>query len=126
MSDYCDYMLMPLKDKISKATKEYKCCECGSIIPKGMKYWLFQGKNENEGGIETYHQHVECRDACHLISKKDDCIGFGELREHLSNYDDEVDYIREAHKLMFAGIEASKIRPEDLKYYNAKWDGRLD
>jgi hypothetical protein len=122
MMSYCDYSLMALKDRPSKASKNYKCCECEKPIIKGMNYWLFQGISDEDGTMETYKQHRECREACFLISKKDDCIPFGGLKEFLSDSCDSVDYIREAKKLYLDGIAASEIKTADLKYYNAKWE----
>lgn len=120
MSDYCDFYYTPLKDKISVASKEFKCCECKSPILKNMAYWLYQGISTDDGSLSTFHQHVECRQACYLISQKDECIPFEGLGDHLAEMilGQVPEYIRKASELFQRGKKASKLKKEDLAFYN--------
>lgn len=119
-------------ERISKARKETKCCECGKKIQKGQKYWYCAGKWDGE--MSYYRQHIECRDACYAIQKHiQDCIPFGGLWEYLSEYgttwDENTDTLREKcdhekkiRRLYAEGHWAS--RTKDLNKYNLKHEGR--
>lgn len=127
MADYCDFYYTALKDKSSIASKDFVCCECNKKIPKGLMYWLYQGKSSEDGSLSTFHQHMECVKACHIVARKDDCIPFGTLDEHLSDYDygkETLEYIKEAKELFIAGKLASMITNDDKlhqKKYNKHW-----
>lgn len=70
-----------------KARKSYPCVECSAPIENGEKHLRYAGKWD--GNVSGGRQHMLCREACMFIRDKfhdGDCIGFGELREYLSDY----------------------------------------
>lgn len=149
MSLYCDIGPDFFSERISRARKEYHCCECGKKIHKGQKYWYCMGKWEGE--ISSYRQHIECRDACYEIAKAQECIPFGSLREWLSEcpagsmawdkdhiynqerkeYDsiytknDRTGLIKRVRDYFASGIRASRLKSEQISEYNKRWEGRV-
>lgn len=64
------------------ARKSHKCCECGVKINPREEYIRCTGKWSF--GLESYKQHLACKQACVLIRDEfndGECIGFGELFE---------------------------------------------
>ena len=79
-----DYYLEAYNEKIRKARKEHKCCECLGVIQKGEKYHY--GSGIGEDGPESYKFCLDCyslRDEINShISFSDDQDAFGELCEY--------------------------------------------
>ena len=46
-SEYADYIVQPLAQKIRKAKKEHKCTECKESISTGSSYEYFAGKDDD-------------------------------------------------------------------------------
>ena len=79
----CDHGEYPefYSEKIVKAKKEHKCCECREIIPKGQKYHRASGKWDGE--MRSYKTCLPC-----MRIRDDYCkygFVFGELPEAFFN-----------------------------------------
>ena len=61
------------------AKKQHVCCECGSTIDPGEKYYLLKGIWE--GDFETYKQCRICKNVWDEAISVIECICFGELWE---------------------------------------------
>lgn len=75
-TDYCDYAIECYQEREPIARKEYKCCECGGIIPKGQKYERIKGKWE--GDFETYKTCLICAEIRNVLSDGN-AVQFGML-----------------------------------------------
>lgn len=128
---YCEWPEF-FTESLPVARKEHKCCECGLVIHRGQLYWRCTGKWD--GDVSTHCQHIECRDACYSARGPsgdfDECIGFGELRDWLSEYGpswednykgDNVLRVKcetevKVRRFLAAGIRASRLK--SFKEYN--------
>lgn len=135
--DYCEWPEF-FSERVSKARKPRRCCECGLTIRAGQMYWSCTGKWDGE--IDSFSQHIECRDACFAArGENHECINFGGLREHLEEYgggyrawdnDGESKNKRDANERKVRGLFAKGIRAGRLKddsqvaAYNAQHAGR--
>lgn len=140
---YCDEGPEFFSERISRARKPYKCCECRKRIHVGQIYWRCNGKWDGE--MDSFKQHIECRDACYTILKgQGECINFGALREWIKDHPERWWYgkrlwsdpnaplvLRErgeleqkVRNLLAQGIRASRIKPDQIVAYNSKHLGR--
>lgn len=109
-------------ERFPVAKKKHRCCECRDMIEPGEKYLLVGGKWD--GILETYKQHLLCREACMAISNiADDCIPFGSLMEDYREWcayhrnklelktirDLMAKILRRKHKNRLTSSEAGKI-----------------
>jgi len=65
-------------DKTPVARKVHMCCECGTEIEKGEKYYYCCGLWD--GDFSQYRQHLDCLKACETFRDKlndGECIPFG-------------------------------------------------
>lgn len=88
MRGYCENMPEFYSWSEPVARKAHRCCECDALIVKGEKHFSCTGKWE--GGISTFRQHTLCMEACMYVRDKlndGDCVGFGSLREWISDCD---------------------------------------
>jgi hypothetical protein len=90
--------------KEATARKLHKCCECGTVIEKGEKYFWCVGKWD--GHIETHRQHLVCMEACMLIRDEfeGECIAFGALFEWWGEYKWDYDRTKERGKEKWAKL----------------------
>lgn len=69
-------------DKIRRARKPHKCCECGCTIQPGEAYGRSSGVWDF--GAASYAQHLDCRNACILVRdyfNDGECLAFGGLMD---------------------------------------------
>lgn len=121
-------------ERIPKARKEHSCCECHKKIRIGMVYWNFTAKWD--GAVQTFRQHIECRDACFMTQELGYCIPFGDLRSFIRDriYDYQEDrpkrpltdeFVIKQRKLLAQGIRASRLKTkEQIAAYNIRHKGR--
>lgn len=124
----CDWLPPEFfSESIPKARKEYWCCECGKKIRSGMLYWNCVGKWD--GDLQTYRQHIECRDACFQVQiEGGECIAFEGLREFMSENqcwngwrESQSEMHKKQRSLLAAGIWASRLKTkEQIERYNLK------
>lgn len=149
MSGWCE---LPdfFREELPRARQQYVCCECHQPIPVGMKHWKCTGRwpSAYDSKVETFRQHIECRDACYTFQQYDmgECIGFGELREEMGNagftgyecfdtLEERQEFNRKRHadpesqesicrNYLAAGIRASRLKGDQIHEYNKKHAGR--
>ena len=56
--DYIDDFYEELHCKIMKARRNWRCCECSTMIPKGNEHEVFVGKIDNR--INTHRTCLTC------------------------------------------------------------------
>lgn len=75
----CDFdMPRVYHDKIRKARKPHKCCECRHEISKGAYYLDINGEWNGE-----FEQYKRCLDCLGVIESLQECVAFGYLNETL-------------------------------------------
>lgn len=69
-----------------RSKKVRRCCECAVPIPAGEPHYVGTGCWDD--GVQTYRQHLACKEACTTIREMQDgeCIGFGELWEYWHDF----------------------------------------
>ena len=75
-------------EKLVKASKDHKCCECGRTISKGEVYNYIFGVWE--GDAMTFKTCEECNDLRDSLEAMGFCFSFGDLKashqEYISEY----------------------------------------
>lgn len=71
-------------EKMVKARKQHRCCECGSDINKGDIYEYVFGVWD--GDASSYHTCEKCSDLRHSLSGLGFCMSYGELKSDHAEY----------------------------------------
>ena len=82
----CDFVDGPdvFNEKIVKARKEHKCCECHRVILKGEEYGYVFGVWEGEA--RTYKTCEQCNDLRESLEQLGFCLTFENLKEEHEEY----------------------------------------
>lgn len=69
-----------------RSKKVRRCCECLVPIPAGEPHYVGTGCWDD--GVQTYRQHLACKEACTTIRDIQDgeCIAFGDLWQYWQDY----------------------------------------
>ena len=80
----CDEGPSVFREKIVKARKEHKCCECGATINKGDEYEYTFGVWEGEAS--SFHTCEKCSDLRASLTELGFCITYGDLHDVHNEY----------------------------------------
>lgn len=97
--------------KVVRARKNWRCCDCGILIPKKTTYWALSGKWD--GDWQTIRMCLTClefRNSVPGASMTE--IAFGRLYEFVSGYL-EVSHLQTSRWL--ARVEAIDFRKKILR-----------
>jgi hypothetical protein len=75
------------REVVRTARKEHACVECSATILPGEQYYDQAGMWDRSVGVDSFRQHLLCRDACVWIRDvmEGECIPFGGLWEWWEN-----------------------------------------
>ena len=77
-----EYGIQPWSGKTMRARKNYRCDNCGGVIPKGTTYLrhvVRQGANKGKDPLRNVHIHLDCQAPWYHASDDDWCRNLRQL-----------------------------------------------